>query len=50
MKIKRLPKEMTVNQHPPNYPLRYPKYHLIETMRPLREVRRGCRQDPLRNQ
>ena len=23
---------------PPNYPLRYPKYHLIETIRPLIEV------------
>ena len=28
---------------PPNYPLRYPKYHLIETMRPLIEVHWGSR-------
>ena len=28
---------------PPNYPLRDPKYHLIETIRPLIEVHRGSR-------
>ena len=26
---------------PPNYPLRYPKYHLMETIRPLVEVHWG---------
>ena len=26
---------------PPNYPLRYPKYHLIQTIRPLIEVHCG---------
>ena len=26
---------------PPNYPLRYPKYHLIETIRPLKKVHWG---------
>ena len=26
---------------PPNYPVRYPKYHLIESIRPLREVHWG---------
>ena len=28
---------------PPNHPLRYPKYHLIETKRPLTEVHWGSR-------
>ena len=27
--------------HPPNYPFRYPKYHPIETLRPLIEVHWG---------
>ena len=29
-------------QHPPNYPLRDPIYHLIETIRPLIEVHWGA--------
>ena len=32
---------MCIYQHPPNYPLRDPKYHLIETIRPLIEVHWG---------
>ena len=28
-------------QHPPNYPLRYPIYQLIETLQPLGQLRLG---------
>ena len=32
-----------IYQQPPNYPLRDPKYHLMETIRPLIEVHWGSR-------
>ena len=33
--------KMAMFQHPPNFPLRYPKCHLIESIRPQIEVRWG---------
>ena len=35
---------------PPNYPLRYPKYHLIETIKPLIEIHWGSRLIPYFNE
>ena len=41
--LERCPRDSSLRYlpEPPNYPLRHPKYHLIETIRPLIEVHWG---------
>ena len=40
-KIPKGPRTRTY-QHPPNFPLRHPKYHLRETKRPFTKVQEKC--------
>ena len=40
---KQVPQKEGLSQHPPNYPLRYPIYQLIETIRPSIKLHWGSR-------